>query len=166
MHDLAEVRAEYDRLDALCGADTRHIRLEISKRAQRRLGCYREGKPPVISISAFVLADDALFWDTVRHEYAHALVAIRFPERRHGHDAVWKSACREVGCAPKATVKPDSAALQRREQQARYRVRCLGCGLETLFYRRGKVVDRIAAGKGSRLRFTKCGGNRFALEYL
>ena len=166
MHTLAEVRSEYDRLDALCGVDTRHIRLEVSTRAQRRLGCYKEGKPPVISISAFVLGDDKRFWDTVRHEYAHALVAIRHPGERHAHDALWKAACREVGCAPKATVKPDPEERERRESRANYRVRCKGCAQETLYFRRGKVVELVERGRGSRLRCTKCGGNRFTLEYL
>ena len=166
MHTLAEVRAEYDRLDALCGVDTRHIRLEVSTRAQRRLGCYREGRPPAISISAFVMADDALFLDTVRHEYAHALVAIRFPGQRHGHDAVWKDACREVGCPPKATMKPDAAEAQRREARANYRLRCLQCGQETLYYRRGKIIELVERGRGARVRCTRCGGNRFRLEYL
>ena len=35
---LAEIRAEYDRLDALCGVDTHSIALKISGRAKKRLG--------------------------------------------------------------------------------------------------------------------------------
>ena len=166
MHDLAEIRAEYDRLDALCGVDTRHIRLEISRRARKRLGCYRETKPPCISISAFVLEDDGRFWDTVRHEYAHALVAIRRPGERHAHDAVWKAACREVGCTPRATTQPDAAERERREAEANYRVRCRGCGQESLYYRRGKIVELLERGRGSRVRCTRCGGRKFDLEYI
>lgn len=36
------------------------------------------------------------FWDTIRHEYAHALVTLR-DGKLHRHDGVWKSACCEVG---------------------------------------------------------------------
>ena len=166
MHDLAEVRAEYDRLDALCGVDTRHIRLEVSKRAVRRLGYFKEGTPPVISISAFVMADDALFRDTIRHEYAHALVALRHPGEHHAHDALWKAACREVGCPPKATTKPSETQTALREQKANYRVRCKGCGQESLYIRKGKAVELLERGLGRRLRCRRCGGNRFELEVL
>lgn len=41
MHSLEEVRAEYDRLDRLCGVDTSGIELKISKRAVKQLGSFR-----------------------------------------------------------------------------------------------------------------------------
>lgn len=41
MHSLEEVRAEYDRLDRLCGLDTSGIELKISKRAVKQLGSFR-----------------------------------------------------------------------------------------------------------------------------
>ena len=78
MHTLQEVRAEYDRLDRLIGIDTRMIELKISRRAVRQLGSFRSparGKGELrITLSALILGDDEQFWDTVRHEYAHAAV--------------------------------------------------------------------------------------------
>lgn len=77
MHSLEEVRAEYDRLDRLCGIDTSGIELRISKRAVKRSAASaawrRGGKNGLcITLSYLILEDDEQFWDTVRHEYAHA----------------------------------------------------------------------------------------------
>ena len=40
MHTIQEVRAEYDRLDRLCGVDTSGIEIAISRRSVKRLGSY------------------------------------------------------------------------------------------------------------------------------
>ena len=165
-HTLSDVRAEYDRLDALCGADTRGIALTVSKRAVKRLGCFRPGPAPQISISAFVLEDDALFLDTIRHEYAHALVWLRHPREKHGHDAVWKSACREIGCAPRTTVAAGEAQQDLREEKAKWRLRCRSCGQETLYLREGKIVRLVRSGRSRRVTCLKCGGHRFDLTEL
>ena len=162
---LAEIRAEYDRLDALCGVDTRAIALKVSKRAKQRLGSFQGGESPCITLSAFVLEDENLVWDTARHEYAHALVWLRHPGERHVHDALWKAACREVGCTPRATVKCDGQAAPR-SAQARWRMVCLGCGQETLYLRAGKIVRLIQAGHNRRVTCLHCGGRRFSLTKL
>ena len=102
MHSLEEVRAEYDRLDRLCGIDTSGIELKISKRAVKQLGSFRSprrgGKDGLrITLSYLILEDDEQFWDTVRHEYAHAAVYLLHPGERHGHDKVWKDMCAASG---------------------------------------------------------------------
>ena len=103
MHTLEEVRAEYDRLDRLLGIDTSEIELRVSKRAVRQLGSFRvptRGAGRMrITLSALIFADDAQFWDTVRHEYAHAAVHLLHPGEKHGHDRVWKQMCAVVGCS-------------------------------------------------------------------
>ena len=105
MHTLEEVRAEYDRLDRLLGIDTSMIELRVSRRAVRQLGSFRvptRGAGRMrITLSALIFADDAQFWDTVRHEYAHAAVHLLHPGEKHGHDRVWKRMCAVVGCDPK-----------------------------------------------------------------
>ena len=93
MHSLEEVRAEYDRLDRLCGVDTSGIELKISKRAVKQLGSFRSPRRGGIdglriTLSYLILEDDEQFWDTVRHEYAHAAVYLLHPGERHGHDRV------------------------------------------------------------------------------
>ena len=169
MHDLKEVRAEYDRLDRLLGIDTRGIELKISTRAVRQLGSFRvpagrrTGEPLRITLSSLILADDEQFWDTVRHEYAHAAVYLLHPGERHGHDKVWKDVCRLVGCRPKGTAPRTGAAAEKREEKVRYIVGCEGCGAESRFFSRGKIVEQLMRGRGRRLRCRRCGGSRFTL---
>lgn len=162
---LAEIRAEYDRLDALCGADTRSIALKVSGRAKKRLGSFQSGANPCITLSSFVLEDDALALDTARHEYAHALVWLRHPGERHVHDALWKAACREVGCTPRATL-PCKDSVAQRASQAQWLMRCLGCGQETYYLRAGKIVQLVRDGHSRRVTCLHCGGHRFSLTKL
>ena len=167
MHTLEEVRAEYDRLDRLLGIDTREIELRISRRAVRQLGSFRVpargGDSPRITLSALILTDDAQFWDTVRHEYAHAAVHILYPGERHGHDRVWKQMCRAVGCEPKRLAPEQGRAAELRRQKAKYIIRCERCGAESRYVRRGRAVELMLRGRGRRLRCKSCGGNRFTL---
>ena len=169
MHTLEEVRAEYDRLDRLVGIDTRGIELKISTRAVRQLGSFRapagrrSGEALRITLSSLILEDDEQFWDTARHEYAHAAVYLLHPGERHGHDRVWKDMCRLVGCRPTGTAPRTGRAAERREEKIRYIVRCETCGAESRYVRKGKVVEQLQCGRGRRLRCRRCGGNRFAL---
>lgn len=165
-YGLMDVRREYARLDTLCGVDTRGVLLRVSARAKSRLGLFHPGPPPSIVISAFVLDREDLFWDTIRHEYAHALVWLREPGSRHGHDAVWKAACREVGCTPRATVRPEGAIQDARMAGAKYRVVCKTCGQESFYLREGKIVTLLRFGKKDRVRCKRCGATDFRLEDL
>lgn len=169
MHTLEEVRREYERLDAVLGIDTSAIELRISKRAVRQLGSFRvlreQGRERLcITLSALVMADDELFVDTARHEYAHAAVHILYPGQRHGHDAQWKNICRIIGCRPQSRTALTAAAAELREEKTKYIVRCNGCGRESSYVRRGKVVDMLMRGKGTKLRCRGCGGNKFELS--
>jgi SprT-like family. len=167
MHTLEEVRREYDRLDRLIGIDTSGIELKLSTRAVRQLGSFRSpsrGKGPLrITLSALILDDDAQFWDTVRHEYAHAAVYLLCPGEKHGHDGVWREMCRRVGCNPKRLAPEQGRAAELRKQQARYIIRCESCGAENRYVRRGRAVELMLRGRGRMLRCGKCGGNRFVL---
>ncbi len=167
MHTIQEIRAEYDRLDRMLGIDTSGIELRISKRAVRQLGSFRVpagGRGRLrITISSLVLDDDEQFWDTVRHEYAHAAVYLLRPGERHGHDAVWREMCRKVGCSPKRLAPGQGKAAERREEKVRYIIRCRRCGSESRYLRRGKAVDLMLRGRGKSLRCTLCGGNSLVL---
>ena len=99
----------------------------------------------------------------MRHEYAHAAVWLLHPGERHGHDRVWKNMCLLVGCRPKGTAPRTGTAAEKREEKIRYIVRCEGCGAESRYIRKGKVVEQLLRGRGRRLRCRRCGGNRFAL---
>ncbi len=170
-HTLADVRREYDRLDALCGADTSAVELRVSTRAKKRLGSckYIGNKVACVTISDFVMdAPDDVFFDTIRHEYAHALVKLRFPRERHGHDVLWKAACREVGCAPERCCDPSvvPAGAARREEPYRYRLHCLVCGAKWDYKRRTKLLRLIARGGSRRCTCPHCGGHCFTVEAL
>lgn len=110
---ISAVRAEYRRLDAVCGVDSSACAIRLSSRMKRRLGSFSvipQGllrKRLEIAISERIAGDSELFTDVIRHEYAHLLVYLRHPRERHGHDAVWKAAAREVGCIPRASRRLD-----------------------------------------------------------
>ncbi len=171
MHTTEEIRAEYDRLDRLLGVDTSEIEIVISPRGVKRLGSFRspgESVPPLfakplrISVSAAVMEDDDLFWDTIRHEYAHAVVYLTHPGERHGHDAVWKAVCRLVGCTPKSTTAVSDEQKQAWEAGAKYRVHCESCGADSYYHRAGKIVQFLMRGEGKRVR-CRCGSHELTL---
>lgn len=167
MHTLEEVRAEYDRLDKLLGIDTSGIELKISRRAVHQLGSFRapaggEGRLR-ITLSSLVMEDDALFMDTIRHEYAHAAVHLLYPGQKHGHDEKWKNICRRIGCRPKSRTKLTQTASRLREEKIKYIIRCKACGRESGYVRRGKTVELMMRGKASRLRCRNCGKSSFEL---
>ena len=168
-HTLADIRREYDRLDALCGVDTGALALRVSTRASKRLGSckYVGSRVEGITVSDFVLAaPERVFYDTIRHEYAHALVKLRLPREKHGHDAVWKAACREVGCAPERccdpSVLPETPA--RRQEPYRYQLRCLSCGAAWQYKRMTKVLRLVLRGGSRYCTCPHCKGHRFAAE--
>ena len=174
MHTIEDIRSEFKRLDRVCSVDTSRVDIKLNN-ARKRLGSfsYKPGFPRgsmSVTISRKVLGDDGLFYDTVRHENAHAVVFIRHPLSKHGHDRVWKAVCREVGCTPRATVK-DAALRDMQGQNAKYKVTCLRCGTESFYMKAGKVVKTLQgeaarrgpAGRKSSVVCRKCGGCEFKL---
>ena len=168
MHTLEEIRAEYDRLDRLCGVDTSVVEIALSRRGVRRLGSFRypaKGRAGVlrITINASLLDEEEAFWDTVRHEYAHALVYLRSGGVNHGHDRLWKAACRELGCSPDRLTAQTEEGRAELERRAKYKVQCAQCGQTTFYLRRGKVVDLLLRGSGGQVRCAQCGGSKLKL---
>lgn len=170
MHTLEEIRAEYDRLDRLCGVDTSAIEIVLSRRGVRRLGSFRypaggrSGTPLRISINAALLDQEEQFWDTVRHEYAHALVYLRSGGVNHGHDEVWQAACREVGCSPDRLASQTAESRAELERRAKYRVQCAQCGQTSFYLRRGRVVDLLLRGRRGQVRCAQCGSSRLEIS--
>ena len=168
MHSIEEIRTEYDRLDRQLGVDTSGVDIVLSNRSVKRLGSCRypsaDGtKPMRITISAAVLNDDAQFWDTVRHEYAHAAVYLLRPGERHAHDDVWRAVCRRIGCTPKSVAPPVEEAERLRRERAKYLVKCRSCGAETYYLRAGKIVKLMERGWRKRIHCSRCGSNDLAL---
>ena len=170
MFTLDDIRAEYARLDKKCGVDTSKIPLKISTRAVRQRGVCRYGvDQPVrcISFSKFIFEEEAdTFWQTVRHEYAHALVRLRFPKQAHGHDKVWKQACLEVGCRPERVSRRTDAQDKTANRKAKYRLSCDTCGNVWTFFRATSYIKRMKAGEYPSIICPECGGVKFSLELL
>ena len=171
MHTVEEIRAEYDRLDRLLGVDTSGVEIVISPHRGRRLGSFRSPGPDVpplfaeplrISISAAVLEDDEGFWDTIRHEYAHAAVYLTHPGERHGHDEVWKAVCRRIGCTPKSTAAVSAERQREWIDAAKYRVHCESCGADSYYQRAGRIVQLLMQGGPKRVR-CRCGSRELTL---
>ena len=83
------------------------------------------------------------------------------------HDEVWRAVCRRVGC-PEDRLAPQCAAAEENRKRiaaARgvYVVTCLGCGAESRYLRRGKVVQALEEKRGQ-IRCRRCGGKKFRLE--
>ena len=116
-----------------------------------------------ITLSHLILEDDEQFWDTVRHEYAHAAVYLLHPGERHGHDRVWKDMCRRIGCSPERLAPEKGQAAESRREGAKYIILCESCGRESRYMRRGKAVNLLLRGRGRALRCTGCGGSSFKL---
>lgn len=168
MHTLEEIRTEYDRLDQLCGVDTSDVEIVLSHRSVRRLGSFRypvKGRAGAlqITINASLLGEEEAFWDTVRHEYAHALVYLRSGGANHGHDEVWKAACREVGCSQNRLASQTAESRAQLECRAKYKVQCAQCGQTSYYLRRGKVVELLLRGPSGQVRCAQCGGGKLKL---
>ena len=109
MFTLSDIRAEFDRLEAISGLNTKNVKIRISTRMTRTLGVCRSRtnrETKHIEIVDVAIADYLCrygtaeeFLDTVRHEYAH-LYNIVHDGVRCGHDARWKQTARWLGATP------------------------------------------------------------------
>jgi predicted SprT family Zn-dependent metalloprotease len=91
----------------------------------RRAGvCFypHRGEPGRIELSVHFAARniDEEVRDTILHEIAHALVG-----PGHGHDAVWRAKCREIGAKPEAYYGEEVEM-----PRGRWRATCPGCATE------------------------------------
>lgn len=160
--------AEYRRLDQKCNVHLCDVPIKITNAVRRCGSCLTSSKnveAPVrrITIASFVLdSSEEEFLDTIRHEYAHALVAVRYPGERHCHDAVWKAACLEVGCNPARCAKATQQTMLRYQKNVKYVVRCNCCGQTWRYLRAGKTVSLLQ--KGERLICPLCNGDDFSLK--
>lgn len=165
-YTVNDIRREYNRLDDLMDVDTTNIRITVSTRAVKRLGqcVFKSGKPIEINITDFVMDCEDQFWDTIRHEYAHAAVAIR-TGRNQGHNDAWKAVCRKVGCDPERLTKLDGELKRKveesgRRRQYKWEMRCGICGRTWKYKTAGKFVRMVQQGRGGNLR-CPCGDSDF-----
>lgn len=74
--------------------------------------------------------DEADVKNTILHEIAHALVGCE-----HGHDWVWRSKAREIGCSGERTTRLDIA----NQVNHKYKATCPRCGNVSGMSRKAKV---------------------------
>ena len=171
MYTLADVRNEYDRLDEYLGISTKNIKLTVSKRMTRTYGMCKYGDdclPREISLADFLFKCEEQFWDTIRHEYAHAYVKILCPSEHHGHDKYWKAACCKIGCKPERLADNDEARKYSALKRNKYSVKCCTCGNESFYSRKGEVV-KILLGESKKYSYcvcNNCNGRDFTIEIL
>ena len=69
MWTLAQVQAEYRRLDRLLGIDTSRVAVSFSRRMTRLFGActFVINRPQEIRLADFLRREDQVFWDTARH---------------------------------------------------------------------------------------------------
>lgn len=162
---LDDIRREFARLDAITSIDTSHIPIVISTQAKLQRGCcvYAKRGVKAVRFSAFIFNDQAEdFFNTVRHEYAHALVKLRYPKEQHGHDAVWKRACMEIGCPPTRC----SQIPQERDGHPQNYKYCLSCDTCHAKWNYFRSTERIRAIQNGEQRYICpfCGGRLFSVQ--
>lgn len=171
MFTVEDIRKEYDRLDKMLGVDTKGIKLSISGRLSSKLGYFQvknlkkflgivSGCELCITIAKGICEDETQFYDTIRHEYAHAVVFLKTGELKHGHDRLWKNVCRQVGCEAKA--KSAVKSTDTIKKLYKYELRCKSCGAK-YYYKKKCSTVKIALGefKGPRISCSSCRGQSF-----
>ena len=166
MHTIEEIRREYQRLDQMIGVDTSGLEIMFSPRAVYQYGCckYRNGRKAVpykILIASFLKNEETAFWDTVRHEYAHAAAAL-LTGKNQGHGPVWQSICHKIGAEPSRLAGTCPSQQGNRKDRIRYEITCLACGTRYERTRRSRFVDAVLSSGGRPILYRcRCGGQIF-----
>lgn len=173
MYSIDDIRKEMNRLDKITGENTSQIPIKITK-ATKRYGCCkvkilsflskRYYTPEILYFSDIILCDEETFFDTIRHEYAHAILTIRDPYKNHGHDNVWKSVCLEVGAMPERYGKINDNIKEQIEKKIKYTVVCNCCGKEFKYQSKSKIIKAIENGTANTLYHCSCGKSNFSLK--
>lgn len=114
----------------------------IRKSPSSRTGSATEVKTLALSRFLVKLNPASEVRDTILHEIAHALAGIE-----HGHDHVWKAACRKIGAEPKRLASEEVRFIQ-----PRYAIRCLSCDQVV-----GERHRRVASHRLSEAHCRACG---------
>lgn len=173
MFGVGDIRREYMALDEKTGMDiAKTIPIEITKRCTERRGVYKYKiqkstgiiKDEKIIISDFVMREEReTFYNTIRHEYAHAM-AVRIHRRLGlGHGKEWQECCKIVGCKPEATAQATEQQMAAINRRKKYIVTCNSCGHEWTYGKRNKIVKSAEMDDGT-LTCPYCNGKSFSVR--
>ncbi len=167
MHTIDQIREEYQRLDQIVGVNTSQLEIAFSYQSVYQYGCckyQKRGKgiyPYKILIASFLQQEEEVFWDTVRHEYAHAAAAL-LTGKNQGHGPVWQSVCQAVGAIPSRLAGTCAAQKEKRNSQIKYIIVCQSCGARYSKIRRSRFVDAVLSSGGKPTSYQcSCGGRIF-----
>jgi predicted SprT family Zn-dependent metalloprotease len=97
-------------------------------RRKREMGlCLFDAQVIALSVHFVEMNDETFIRDTLLHEIAHALVG-----PGHGHNAVWKNKCQEIG------ARPERLCPEANMPVGRWQACCAGCGMLHHRHRRPK----------------------------
>ncbi len=103
----------------------------VFNRRKREMGlCVYDSRTIALSVHFVALNDELAVQDTLLHEIAHALVG-----PGHGHDAIWKQKCLEVGAKPERLGEDANMPI------GVWQARCQNCG--TLHHRHRRPKHMI-----------------------
>ena len=121
-------------------------------RAKRRFGCCKYGKKQ-ITLSAYLVSlnTEDQVRETTLHEIAHALVGYK-----NGHNHVWKSKAKELGCSGNRCYTSSSVA----KPPAKYTLYCPNCGVSIQRHRKSHKIQAC------RMCCEKHNGGRFSFDFI
>lgn len=182
MYTINDIIKEFKRLDMITGANISTYPVRISKRCVYKMGSFkfqhRTQQGEIITFNySFTFADfilkenSAIFYDTVRHEYAHALTLYLYNDVKIGHGTLWVKCCKIVDCKPRATTifagEAQEQRIQKHEMKKRkvYKVTCDTCGTEWRYKKKSNIVKCLLNERLGSFRCPHCGTrNNFSLS--
>lgn len=170
-----EIRKEYDRLDKILGIDTSHIIIDFGSSNKTETAAFTQfysNAPTVPKRIRFNMAimgvlNDTNCLDIIRHEYAHAAVALKENYTGLPHGGPWKKICRQIGCRP-SPYTYNGRKIEYIEdykiKEKMVRVKCCNCGRITMQPDNSRIVKILRNGGNSwNLKCKKCGRMVFTL---
>lgn len=170
------VRKIYNRLDKKLFIDTSAIPIVFTYKANQTVGSchfiHKNGQDIPIKIqfnTYFEQRISAASWDdTIKHEYAHAAIAI-ITGKSHNHDQVWQQLCLKIGCRPKThtyniSITENVSCEIDAELDTPTEITCRKCGAKYRQSTKSRLVKLLNAGiPASNYKCPRCGGMLFEL---
>ena len=150
MRTITDIRNEYKRLDSEFGYNiANQYRLKVSKRLTKTRGYCKINfvrNTKEIQIADFVMNEpDETFYNTIRHEYAHAMAYEKYGAGV-GHDARWKALAKMVGCNGERYSKVTKEQIDKIETRVNYIVECKHCGRKFKYMRMNNTIRMAYLG--------------------